>query len=81
MIPEKFAEPMMALMQLLTIREKEYTKGWEPDWDTTESVYAINVNKFGNYWVAGSLTFPSEELRDEFCKNWKDLIEIAKPLL
>lgn len=32
MIPTKFAEPMRALMQLLTIREKEYTKGWEPDW-------------------------------------------------
>lgn len=85
-IPNKFAEPMLALMQLLTIREKEYTNGWEPDWTTADTKYCIGVDKnsinkceyLSTHLV---LSFPTKDLCDEFYKNWKELIEIAKPLL
>lgn len=85
-IPFKFAKPMLALMQLLTIREKEYTKGWEPNYSDFGIKYTISVmhNKpveDGCYTENQVLTFPTAELRDEFLENWKDLIEIAKPLL
>ena len=78
LIPEKFAEPMLAFMQLLTIREKEYTKGWEPDWSNLEERYC--VSRFAKP-LFPVLSFPTQKLRDEFIKNWINLIEIAKPLL
>lgn len=87
LIPSKFAEPMLALMQLLTIREKEYTKGWEPDWGhigTAKFVIKTQEDKITSPMSVAApsiLSFPTKELRDEFFKNWKDLLEIAKPLL
>lgn len=86
LIPFKFAEPMLALMQLLTIREREYTKGWEPDWNTGKGICCIAYNRttfyIGAFYVCQHvLSFPSREMADIFYSNWKDLIEIAKPLL
>lgn len=86
LMPSKFVEPMLALIQLLTIREKEYTKGWEPDWNNSAPKYFIcvlNDKARGDscYYTNQSLTFPTKELRDTFINNWKDLIEVAKPLL
>lgn len=87
-IPSKFAKPMLALMQLLTIREKEYTRGWEPDWNNDkEDKYTIDtynshitINYYTNY-VNRPLSFPTYKMAEEFSKNWSDLLKIAKPLL
>lgn len=87
-IPLKFAEPMLALMQLLTIREKEYTRGWEPDWkNDKEAKYSIDtynsdiiINHYANC-INRPFSFPTYKMAKEFSKNWYDLLKIAKPLL
>lgn len=86
LIPYKFAKPMLALMQLLTIREKEYTKGWEPLWASDKVKYCISYIKtksfVGEFYQTNRiLSFPSKEMAETFYSNWKYLIEIAKPLL
>jgi hypothetical protein len=62
-------------------------KPWEPDWTkANEKKYCI-VNTEGNItkWVQKTtnkiLAFPTEEMRDAFYENFKDLIEQCKELL
>ena len=61
-------------------------KPWEPDWNDTLPKYTIVV--FGNdllnhYTLAQNfiLAFPTEEIREAFYDNFKDLIEACKTLL
>ena len=68
-------------------------KPWKPDWkDETQVKYMITT--FNNEleffssihsYVVGRrnhiLSFPTEEMRDAFCENFKDLIEKCKELL
>ncbi len=87
LLPDKrTAEAMLALCQLIQLRDC-YNDGWKPDWtDVKESKFAIvNSNEkiipveyFSNNHI---LAFKTKELRGEFLNNFKDLIEIAKPLL
>ena len=62
-------------------------KPWQPDWDNKENtkycittinrqIKTITTDVF-NYF----LTFPTEEMRDAFYENFKDLIETCKELL
>ena len=61
-------------------------KPWEPDYNSSEPKFSIRVN--GNtitkYWeksYSKVLTFPTEEIRDIFYENFKELIEICKEFL
>ena len=61
-------------------------KPWKPDWTDHEFKYCITV--FGNTLECVSemniqciLAFPTEEMRDAFYENFKDLIEVCKELL
>ena len=80
------AEAFLALMQLRQLR-KAYVKDWEPDWeDYHKSKYGVNFS--GNQltvleWseTSSTLSFPTEKLAEQFLNNFKDLLEIAKPLL
>lgn len=79
------AEAFLALMQLRQLR-KAYVKNWEPDWDNKDPKYCImcDSNQFDTincYHVSGPLSFPTEVLANQFLTNFKDLLEIAKPLL
>lgn len=78
------AEAFLALMQLRQLR-KAYVKDWEPDLDKKGYcgiVYNCNGIEIENYkWSHRSLSFPTEELAKQFLTNFKDLLEIAKPLL
>lgn len=62
-------------------------KPWEPDWTESDEIKYCIVNAEGNItkWVQKTtntiLAFPTSEMRDEFCKNFKDLIEQCKELL
>lgn len=83
---KKLAEAFLALMQLITIREKEYTKGWEPNWDDINDKYEILIinNELTistSSFTSHPLSFHTRELAEEFLRNWKGLIKIAKPLL
>lgn len=80
------AKAMIALCQLIQLRDC-YNDGWQPDW-TNEyfnkwciEVFKGQINKTTHSVVTRVLTFKSSVLRDEFLENFKDLIEIAKPLL
>lgn len=62
-------------------------KPWEPDWsNSTEIKYCITtiehtVEYFESRTVNIILAFPTEEMRDAFDENFKDLIEQCKELL
>ena len=80
------AKAFTALMQLRQLR-KCYVKDWEPDWmDDISIKYCIEVNNnifsiHGWYKHSHVLSFPNCELAEQFLTNFKDLLEIAKPLL
>ena len=64
-------------------------KPWEPDWGENNGGYRYCIrnqsNKIvlSNEWLGENyiLSFPTEEMRDEFYKNFKELIEECKELL
>ena len=80
------AEASLALAQLCQLRDR-YNDGWKPDWkNSTETKHIIEINR--NYIVKNFynhtkriLAFKTKNIRDKFLENFKDLIEIAKPLL
>lgn len=61
-------------------------KPWEPDWNDSKPKYTIIVieNKLVLHHALSQnhiLAFPTEEIRDAFYENFKDLIERCKELL
>ena len=79
------AEACLALAQLCQLRDR-YNDGWKPDW-TNETkkccIYSHSNRICGGYQCGNKrvLYFKTEKLRDKFLENFRDLIEIAKPLL
>ena len=79
------AEACVALAQLCQLRDR-YNDGWKPDWETSTMKHCIYFSKdkvkdgcqFDHSRV---LAFKHASIRDKFLENFKDLIEIAKPLL
>lgn len=79
------AEACIALAQLCQLRDR-YNDGWKPDWKDSTMKHCIYFSKGeirGGHQFENSriLTFEKREIRDKFLENFKDLIEIAKPLL
>lgn len=79
------AEAFLALMQLVQLRDC-YRLGWKPDWK--EKTVKQNIICFEGVLITDwsvsvqyVLSFQSEEIRDEFFKNFKDLMEKAKELI
>lgn len=86
LLPSKeLAEAMLALCQLIQLRDC-YNDGWKPDWTDNSDKYVVEVAEGKiltehhiNYQRI--LAFKTKELRNQFLENFRDLIEIAKPLL
>lgn len=86
LVSEEKTEEVLALMQLITLRDI-YNDGWEPDWSNYDEIkyciygwsntIAIDILKSDHCILA----FKTEELRNEFFRNFKHLIEKAKRLL
>lgn len=78
------AKAFTALIQLRQLR-KAYVKDWEPDLGKKEYygiVYTYDGIKIESYqWNYRCLSFPTCGLAKQFLTNFKDLLEIAKPLL
>lgn len=79
------ADAALALSQLCQWRDK-YNEGWKPDWNDDNYKYIIQVisNKLERTITRTYqyvLVFKSAEIRNKFFDDFKDLIEIAKPLL
>ena len=71
----------------LTQLKKCYNGDWEPDWDNLGEFKYVIMNKGNQLSTSCSisvnyvLSFRTEALRDHFLACFRDLIEIAKPLL
>ena len=82
---EEEAKACVALAQLCQLRDR-YNDGWKPDWKVSTMKHCIYFSKdkikggcqFDHSRV---LVFKHASIRDEFLENFRDLIEIAKPLL
>ena len=82
---KEYAEAFLALMQLIRFRDI-WNGGWVPDWKSSADKFIIMyyndaVELVINTYKQQSLYFKTRELRDKFFKEFKDLIETAKPLL
>lgn len=83
---EDLAKAMLALCQLIQLRDC-YNDSWQPDWtdrDTLKYCLGVSQNRVIKEVLqitSEVMAFKTEELRDKFLENFKDLIEIAKPLL
>ena len=90
------AEIIETLQQLLICRDAYWKiageqmgldKPWEPDWLNVEQdkyvLFTHNNAICSNRYVLGHniLAFPTEEMRDAFYENFKELIETCKELL
>lgn len=78
------AEAVLALCQLIQLRNV-YNGDWVPDWNDENRKYTIDFYEdeifSGDVSSTPSiLTFNSRELRDEFLRNFRPLIEKLKPL-
>ena len=86
-IPTKeLAEAMLAMCQLLYLRDI-YNDGWVADWRRESYMKSAIINEndklatVAAHSVSHPMAFKTSELRDEFLTNFRDLLEIAKPLL
>lgn len=79
------AEAHLALIKLHRLRDC-YRNGWTPNW-TSINIKAVIIIKDGIPHVAAAtyvshfLSFQSQEIAEEFCDNFKELIETAKELI
>lgn len=84
-LPNKeYAEAILALCQLIQLRDC-YRQGWKPNWKSQLYKYCIefSMDEFrqrAHCVEQHILSFQSEEIRDKFYENFKDLIEKTKPL-
>ena len=81
---KELAEAALALAQLLQLRDRY--NGDNKGFIFSKDNYCLAVCNSGIFkdWSVHTqkvLAFRTKELRDEFYENFKDLIEIAKPLL
>ena len=79
------AEACIALSQLCQLRDR-YNDGWKPDYKDNNVKYLLyywgdTITKSRTTGASNLLVFKTEELRDKFLENFRDLIETAKPLL
>ena len=83
---ESTAEAFLALMQL--IRLWDYVnEGWFSDWENNKAkkfritFYDNNIVYNWGYYRSETLSFKTEEIRDQFLEKYRDLIETAKELI
>ena len=82
---EKLTESFLAMMQLMSLRQ-EWIGDWEPNWKDGTRIWCIISREYkleiGSFYaIAMTLSFPTEEMAKEFMNCFKDLLEIAKPLI
>ena len=84
---EDEAAAMNALCKLLFLRD-EFNKDWEIDWkDNYQSKWVIHnkngvlVSECTTVKLTKPLVFRSEKVCNQFLKDYRELLETAKPLL
>ena len=85
-LPSKeLAKAFLAMMQLMSLRQA-WIDDWEPNWKDGTRIWCIISREYkleigSSYVTAMTLSFPTEEMAKEFMNCFKDLLEIAKPLI
>ena len=82
---KELAEASLALLELARLRDY-VNDGWKPDWTTDNCKHCITIAEdevSKEVWcsVQYFLAFKDSETRDGFLEAYRDLIEVAKPLL
>ena len=83
---ERTAEAFKALAKLIWLREY-YNENWKPNWkDDTIRKYNIfteldKIEKGNSFSANRILSFKTEEVRNKFFEEQRELLEQAKPLL
>jgi hypothetical protein len=81
-LPSKeLAEAFLAMMQIMSLRQ-----AWIGDWNSNRLGNAIMLDVARNIIVSHdiyhkALTFPDRNMAVDFMNTFKDLLEIAKPLI
>lgn len=93
---EELARAFRAMMQLMSLRqdwihkwslERGLTKDWEPDWNNKKLIKWCIEQIMYKFYVYGYntgnkvLSFPTQEITIDFMNCFKDLLEVAKPLV
>lgn len=78
-------EAFAAFSKLLKLR-KEWIGDWQPDWEDGSEKYVIcryenNISTNTVLNAAYCLSFPTEEMRNEFLQCFRDYLEQAKTLI
>ena len=79
------ARVFAAFSKLVKLR-KNWIGNWKPDWKSHDPIFIIinnrgSIKSGGSCYVNSAMSFPTEELCEAFIDTFKDLLEIAKPLL
>lgn len=80
------AEAFAALGKLRKFR-KDWIGEWKPDYNNSREAKFVIFNRQNvvcrgvDYIVNNPMSFPTEEMCNEFCETFKDLLEQAKTLL
>lgn len=94
---KELAKAFIAMMQIMSLRHDWIHKwsvdnglidDWEPDWKNTHADKYCITNSYNKgirvdiyVYTIKSLPFPSREMAEDFMQTFKDLLEIAKPLI
>ena len=86
-LPSKeLAEAFLAMMQLMSLRQA-WIGDWKPDWSCGYSSNYCIIGTDDHFNVCTlskcryALSFPTQEMAEDFMNCFRDLLEIAKPLL
>lgn len=80
---EELCEAFLAYMKLIQLRNA-WVKDYENGGNNMEYLKIVYTEKRGFYTVylgKTGLSFPTSSMAEEFIKTFKDLLEVAKPLL
>lgn len=78
-------ECLKALRKLIVLRDY-YNGGWQPNWKDNSTKYCIEVYQgrlfYESYiYISKILVFKTQEIRNKFLSEQRELLEIAKPLI
>lgn len=82
---KEIAEAYAVLPKLIRLRD-EYNEGRKFNYKNKDYKYSVGYHKddldlINNIYTQRILVFKTKEIRNKFLEDYKDLIEIAKPLL
>lgn len=80
-----YYEAFEALKKLVILRDY-YNEGWQPDWNDNATKYSIEVEVGeivgrNHYCNARIMSFKTNDVRNKFLEEQRELLEIAKPVL